>query len=80
MSYRCTCVVVQGVGGDMVLTGIHLDTIIERSLTCGSAISTPIGNKAVLAIYQLATLEEVGKVVYTVVIERISVQCLRAML
>ena len=78
--HGCAGVVVKGIGCDVVLARVHLDTIVERSLACGCAVSAPVGHKAVFAVDQLAALEEVGKVVYTVVVERVGIQCLRAML
>ena len=70
----------QGVGGDMVLAREHLDSIIERSLARCRAVCTPVAHQAILAVYQFATLEEVGKTVHAVVVERVGIEGLRAML
>ena len=80
VGYLRAGVVMQGVGGDMVLAREHLDSIIERSLARCRAVCTPVAHQAVLAVYQFATLEEVGKTVHAVVVERVGIQGLRAML
>ena len=80
VGYLRTGVVMQGVGGDMVLAREHLDSIIERSLARCRAVCTPVAHETVLAVYQFAALEEVGKTVHAVVVERVGVQGLRAML
>ena len=79
MSYRRACIVVERVGGDMVLARIHLHAIIERRLTCSSAVGTPVAHQSVLAINEFATLEEVGKTIDAVVVERVGVKSLCAM-
>ena len=80
MGYLRARVVMQGVGGDMILAREHLHSIIERGFTRCRAVCTPVAHQAVLAVYQFAALEEVGKTVHAVVVERVGIESLLAML
>ena len=80
VSQRCAGVVEQGVGVYDIVVAPHAHIVEEGGLTALRVILSPVAHQLVLAVDELAALEEVGVLVDAVIVETVGVERLRAVL
>ena len=80
MRHRCPGVIVQGIGLNESVRTPHTHVIIEHSLPCLSAVLTPVRRQLVITVNEPSPIEEVCKLIQSVVVEAVGIESLLIML